>query len=162
MLKSVASYLYIILFILVINVNKIQAQHNEIFTFGPMIHLNLGEKIRPSIGLEFAYWNYNGFPYSIDFGFDIQKGAFRLYTEAQTGIGLAGISAGPFLEINKEASNKLGLQTSIWGNYYLGGDLRFRFAKGETVFAPGVYAKLPWFKDPEHHESSSGGDWDWD
>lgn len=163
MLRSVRAYCFVILFMLVLNVNKIQAQYNEIFTLGPMLHLNIGgEKIRPSFGLEFAYWNYNDFPYSMDFGFDIQKGAFRIYTEAQTGLGLAGLSAGPYWEIKKAAPDKIGLQASVWGNYFLGGDLRFRFAKGETIFAPGIYAKLPWFKDPEHHESSnsSWGDWD--
>lgn len=115
-----------------------------IWTFGPMLHVNFGgERTNASFGFELAYWNFSHFPYSYDFGTDFSKKRIRLYSECQTGFGLAGIAAGPVLEIQTDKpAIKLGLQTSIWGNYYLGFDLRFRFIDKKTFFCPGTYFKF--------------------
>lgn len=147
----------------------LNAQH--VYTIGPMFHYNFGggSKGQLSFGLEAAYWNVFEVPYGFDIGVDFEKGRFRLYTEAQTGIILGGVSVGPYLEFPKNGDpTRLGLQTSIWANAVLGVDLRARFSRGETRFAPGLYAKYPWTpggnlqeKWEENHESEGGGgDWD--
>jgi len=114
-----------------------------IWTVGPMLHVNIGnEKVRASWSLEFAYWNFRHFPYSFDFCAEFEKKRIRLYSEAQTGIGIAGISAGPVMEIQTDESKvKLGLQGSVWGNYFLGFDLRFRTIDNKFFFCPGTYVK---------------------
>jgi hypothetical protein len=133
-----------------------------------MVHLNFGggSKAQVSWGIEAAYWNAFGVPYGVDLGFDIEKGVWRLYTEAQGSIAYAGASLGPYLEFRKDAPMKLGLQTSIWANAYLGADLRMRVTRGETRFAPGLYGKYLftpggdlWDRFKEEHPST-GGDWD--
>jgi hypothetical protein len=136
------------------------AQH--VISVGPMIHVNFGSgKAKPSFGLEVAYWNIEHFPYSADLGFEFEKSKFRLYSEAQTGIAVTGLSAGPVLEFKRDSPVQLGMQGSFWVNYYLGFDCRFRFLKGSKSIAPGIYAKLPigFGPDFDHHE---GHDWDWD
>ena len=114
-----------------------------IWTVGPMLHVNFGAgKIRASYGLEFAYWNFNHFPYSIDFATEFERHRIRLYSEAQTGIGIAGISAGPVIEIQTdEPSVKTGFQGSVWGNYFWGFDIRFRTIAKNKFFCPGTYLK---------------------
>src|SRR5690349_7360633 len=110
----------------------------SIWTAGPMLHVNFGDKkIRASWGLEFAYWNFNNFPYSVDFCAEFEKKKFRLYAEAQTGIGVAGLSAGPVLEFNRlDSKTSLGFQTSVWANYYWGFDFRMRFINGRVFTCP--------------------------
>jgi hypothetical protein len=139
----------------------------SIWTIGPMLHVNFGdEKIKASFGLEAAYWNFTKFPYSVDLGLEIEEGKFRLYTEAQTGVGVAGISAGPVLEIQTEDSKgKFGFQASVWGNYFLGFDLRGRWVDSKTFFCPGTYVKIPIGARDENGERYEGGsssysDWD--
>lgn len=146
----------------------VQAQH--VYTVGPMLHYNFGgnSKGQFSFGMEASYWNAFNFPYGMDLGVDFEKGRFRLYTEAQTGLIFGGISAGPYLELPKGAPAKLGLQTSVWANAFIGFDLRARFTRGETRIAPGIYAKYVgtpggnlWEKWDENHETDGdGGDWD--
>jgi hypothetical protein len=130
----------------------------SIWTVGPMLHFNIGgEKVRASWSVEFAYWNFNHFPYSVDFAAEFEKQKIRFYSEAQTGIGIAGISAGPVLEIQTDAGKaKLGVQGSVWGNYYLGGDLRLRGIDGHLFFAPGVYIKTGFAPKDENGNSISG------
>jgi hypothetical protein len=108
-----------------------------------MLHLNIGDdKLRCSWGLEFAYWNFSHFPWSVDMAVEFEKQKIRLYSEAQTGLGLAGLALGPVMEIQtNEKAVKLGLQTSVWGNYYWGFDLRGRFIGGKKFFCPGTYLK---------------------
>ena len=115
------------------------------YTIGPMFHFNIGGKqMKTSFGMEFSYWNYNHFPYSVDFGFDFQKSKFRLYSEMQTGIVALGLSSGPYMELRKNAPVNFGLQGSLWANCILGMDMRFRITKGQDYFAPGVYTKYIW------------------
>ncbi|HEY8402171.1 MAG TPA: hypothetical protein VIK89_12970, partial [Cytophagaceae bacterium] len=135
----------------------------EYLSIGPMLHLNVGKgKANVSFGVEAAYWNYKNFPYSIDFGFDAGGSKFRLYSEVQTGVGLAGIAAGPVLEFNEEGT-QLGFQGSFWANYFWGFDLRFRKIGGESYIAPGTYVKLPIVLDGDGKRNrNSGGGSFWD
>ncbi|AHM63341.1 hypothetical protein D770_25480 [Flammeovirgaceae bacterium 311] len=148
--------------------NSLQAQH--VISVGPMFHLNFGGggKTQMSYGFEVAYWNAFGVPYGVDLGIDFEKGAWRVYSEAQAGVVYAGMAAGPYLEFKKDEPVKLGLQTSVWANIYFGIDMRARFTRGESRFAPGVYAKYVftpggnlWDELRENHESEDS-DWDWD
>ena len=115
----------------------------SIWTIGPMLHVNFGaDKIRCSYNFEVAYWNHSAFPWSIDFALEFEKNKVRFYGEGQTGIGLAGISAGPVVEFQTiERKTKLGLQASVWGNYFWGFDLRYRKISGDSFFCPGTYLK---------------------
>ena len=130
---------------------------------GPMLHYNIGgEKNRFSFAIELAYWNYEGFPYSADAGIEFEKQKIRLYSELQTGIGLAGLAIGPVFEVKtKEKKVHLGLQGSLWANYFLGFDVRFRKSGDEFYLSPGTYFKLP-----VGYEGSTDADgdidWDWD
>ena len=151
---------YFLLIFLLLNFNNI-AKAQVFYSIGPMLHWNIGdEKVRTSFGIEFAYWNFDKTPYSMDFGIDFQKGKTRLYSELQTGVGLAGLSAGPFMEWEKDSKVQAGLQGSVWFNYFVGVDLRFRWQKGQDYFAPGLYAKLPFKKGG--YDNSSGGSSGWD
>lgn len=143
--------------------NSLQAQDNRVWMVGPMIHYNIGgEKSRFSYALELSYWDYDGFPYSFDAGLEFQKQRVRLYTEAQTGIGVAGLSLGPVLEFQTDNSRiKAGIQGSVWGNYFLGFDLRFRKID-DTYFCPGTYFKIPIVPGENNNSNSSHHDFDWD
>ena len=137
----------------------------EIISIGPMYHLNIGDKsLKSSFGLEVAYWNINNFPYSIDLGIDFQKGKFRVYSEAQTGVGFAGVSLGPVIEFKKNTPMLIGLQTSGWINYLIGVDFRYRFFKGPDYIVPGVYLKYPWLIGNKNttEGSSNHNNYDWD
>jgi hypothetical protein len=131
-----------------------------------MLHLNIGNgKSHVSFGLEIAYWNIHHLPYGFDLGVDFEKSTFRVYSEAQTGLYLAGIAAGPYMEIKRANPVKAGLQTSLWANAFIGVDLRARFTKGKDTFSPGLYGKYLWIPGTnlndgfdEHH----GHNWDWD
>lgn len=146
----------------------LRAQH--VYSVGPMFHLNFGggNKAQFSWGLEAAYWNAFGIPYGFDLGVDFERGAWRIYSEAQASVVYAGTSIGPYLEFRKDAPARLGLQTSVWANIYLGVDFRARFTRGEARFAPGLYAKYLftpggnlWDEFEENHQGG-GDDWDWD
>ena len=155
------SFLILLSIILVSGFIKAQT----IWTIGPMLHVNFGEgKTRCSYSLETAYWNFSGFPWSVDFAMEFEKKKIRIYSEGQTGFGLGGIAAGPVLEFNKE-NNKtsLGWQASIWGNYYWGFDLRYRKINGNKFFCPGTYLKVGFNSRDENGDpikSSSMSDWD--
>ena len=116
----------------------------SVWTAGPMLHFNIGGgKSKTSFGIEVAYWNFSHFPYSYDFCTEFEKKRIRLYSEFQTGIAVAGISAGPVIEFQTDSSKvKLGFQTSVWANYYLGVDIRTRFIGGKAFFCPGSYVKV--------------------
>ncbi len=138
-----------------------------IWSVGPMLHVNIGNhKAKCSWNVEAAYWNFTGFPWSIDMAMEFEKKKTRIYSEAQTGIGVGGISFGPVLEVNREDKKmNLGWQTSLWGNYYLGFDLRYRKIGGISFFAPGTYLKIPFNPRDEFGEpiKSDGNSWDsWD
>lgn len=136
----------------------------EAWTIGPMIHLNFGgEKMKFSYSIESAYWNYENFPYSIDAGLEFESGRFRVYSEFQTGIGLAGVSFGPVFELNNNKTRShFGFQGSIWGNYFLGFDVRLRRIEQTTYKSPGAYFKLPFVPGSNNNSNRSHHNWDWD
>ncbi len=145
---------------------KLTAQTKEVWMLGPMLHYNIGgEKNRWSFSLELAYWNYEKFPYSFDAAIEFEKQKIRLYSEVQTGIGLAGLAVGPLVEFRtKEFAIKAGFQGSIWANYFLGFDLRVRSTGGDTYFCPGTYFKMPLgiYGDSDGDSDDWDSDWDWD
>lgn len=121
----------------------LSSEAQSIWTAGPMLHVNIGrEKTRLSYGFEFAYWNFTHFPYSYDFCAEFERKRIRAYGEIQTGISLAGVSAGPVLEYQTDNSAlKVGFQTSVWGNYGLGFDVRIRVIDKHAFVCPGMYVK---------------------
>jgi hypothetical protein len=131
----------------------------EFWTIGPMLKINFGgeKKWTVSYALEGAYWNVSAFPHSADVGLEFEKGKFRIYSEAQTGIGVAGLSAGPVLQFG--SGIKLGWQGSLWVNYYLGADYRIRFIEKERYHCVGLYAKVPFSTNASGSDGDSG-DWD--
>jgi hypothetical protein len=137
------------------------SQKAQVWMLGPMLHFNFSNKVmHPSFGIELAWWNYEHFPYSVDFGIDFEKKKIRFYTEGQTGIGLLGVSFGPVLEIRTDEGLKAGMQGSVWANYIGGFDLRFRKTGGTKSIAPGLYFKLPIGIGSE--SDGDYDDWDWD
>lgn len=138
----------------------------EIWTIGPMLHVNFGEE-KPSVSfaMEVAYWNVDNVPYSVDFGLEFdRKKKRRIYSELQTGIGVAGVSVGPVVQYFKGGGEaKLGLQGTAWINYYVGADYRMRFFKNEVARAVGTYAKMPVSTSGFETDGGGYGDWDdWD
>ncbi len=151
----------IILFI----ISRVSAQSYEVFMIGPMVHFNIGEnKFNVSYGVECSYWNWEHFPYSVDCGMEFGGKKMRIYSEAQTGIGVMGLAYGPVLQYNfTETKLSIGTQGSIWLNYFIGTNLRLRFIDGHRVFSPGIYGKLP-FSGGLYDSESNDDDWDddWD
>jgi hypothetical protein len=131
-----------------------------------MLHINFGgDKPHGSFAVELAYWNLEHFPYSIDGGVEFESKRIRFYSEAQTGILVAGLSLGPVFQINTdEGSAHLGIQTSLWANYYLGFDYRKRWIDKKKFNCIGTYVKLPVALNGYDDSKSGGnhGDWDWD
>lgn len=140
----------------------------EIWTIGPMLHINFGkEKRTTAFSIEAAYWNIDHFIYSFDGGLEIERGKLRLYSEAQTGLGVTGLSLGPVVEFNfKESKTRLGVQGSCWINYIFGVDYRMRFIDRQKFNYVGFYAKVPMATsglDEGSGGSTSFDDWDdWD
>lgn len=140
--------------------SEVRAQ--DVFTVGPTLHFNFGDK-RPRVswGVEASLWWYkDAFPVSGSFGFDHRKGSSVLYLQGQTGVALAGISAGPYLQLKKGEAPALGLQTDYWVNYYMGLNYRVRYGKGENQKAIGFYVKAPIELGANSEEDNN--DWDWD
>jgi hypothetical protein len=129
-----------------------------IWSAGPMLHINIGDqKVKASWGFEVAYWNFSRFPYSFDFCTEFEQKKIRLYSEIQTGIGIAGISLGPVLEIQTDIpAIRAGFQGSIWGNYYLGFDFRYRRIDNKSFYCPGTYLKVAFNGRDENGEKTSG------
>jgi hypothetical protein len=140
----------------------------EIWTVGPMFHINFGAgKRSTAFSIEAAYWNITHFIYSVDAGLEIERGKLRLYSEGQTGIGVTGLSLGPVLEFNfPESKVRLGMQGSCWINYIFGVDYRVRFIDNQKFHYIGFYGKLPVATnglDDDSGGSTSYDDWDdWD
>lgn len=154
-------YILSFFLILILGIDS-YSQEQQVWMLGPMLHMNFSNKEKhTSFGLELAYWNYDHFPYSFDGGIEFEKKKIRLYSEAQTGLGLLGVSLGPVMELRtNEQKLKAGIQGSVWANYFGGIDIRFREVGGTSSFSPGVYFKIPVIygegSDDEHHS------WDWD
>jgi len=159
MMKKIAAT---IVFICLLNGNLFS---QELWTIGPMLHYNFGgEKRTTSFAIEAAYWNIKHFPYSVDAAIEFDRGKIRWYSELQTGVGIAGLSAGPVLELNiDKGSAHLGFQSTFWANYFLGADFRMRWIDNNRYKCVGIYGKLPiafgGFDKSHHH---SFGHWDWD
>jgi hypothetical protein len=158
-----ASHKLLIIAVLLFMAN-LSALAQEIWTIGPMMHVNFGRgKPTVSLAIEAAYWNVRGVPHSVDFGieFDRRK-TTRFYSELQTGIGVAGVSVGPVLQVGGGDGARLGLQGTAWINYYIGLDYRMRFFRGQKHRAVGLYAKLPVATTglEGDGDSSDWGDWD--
>jgi hypothetical protein len=136
---------------------------SQIVMVGPMVQLNFeGKKVKPSFAVEASYWLLKDIPYGFDAALEFQKGKFRIYTEAQTGIGLAGISAGPFVEFSRKTPVKAGMQFTAWANYFIGADVRLRVYNGPEVFSVGIYGKLPaYVADDMDGDGDADTDW-WD
>ena len=149
-------------FLFIANLNVLA---QEVWTVGPMLHLNFGRgKPTVSFAIEAAYWNITNVPHSVDFGieFDLRK-TTRFYSELQTGIGFAGVSVGPVLQVGGGDGAKLGLQGTAWINYYVGLDYRMRFFRDQKHHSGGLYAKLPVSTSGFEDGDGGGGDWgDWD
>lgn len=118
--------------------------------FGPMFHRNIawgGQGARWSFAWEMSYWPRTGVVgYDAGLEFDTRK-TVRLYAEAeagfrQDGLALAGLAAGPALQIGPEGIH-WGLQGSGWANALVGVDCRFRYLSGSPAdLAPGGYLKV--------------------
>ncbi|MEJ8758581.1 hypothetical protein WG947_16320 [Pontibacter sp. H259] len=141
-----------------------QATAQDVFSVGPALHFNFGDK-KPKVswGIEASVWWFEDYnvPFSANLGFDRRNGSTILYTQAQTGVGVLGVSAGPFIEFKPNASPIIGLQTDYWANYYLGLNYRVRFGSDGTQKALGLYLKAPIMLGPEE-ENEGDDDWDWD
>lgn len=139
---------------------SIQGIAQDICTLGPMVHLNFGggSKASFSYGLEFAYWNIDHFPYSIDGGIEYGKKKIRIYSELQTGVGLIGLGVGPVYQYNfTEKTSHLGFQTTYWANYFLGVDYRKRWIEKSSFNCIGLYLKAPvYFYDKNSNADNNG------
>lgn len=156
--------------ILLLTLMSLSSLSQEIWTIGPMVHLNFGgEKKRMSYSLEFAYWNLDHFYYSVDGGIEFEQKKIRIYSEIQTGIGVTGISCGPLLEINKQDRQAhIGFQTTAWLNYFIGADFRKRWVNKTRYNCVGMYAKIPVAasglssSNSNSSNNSSHHHWNWD
>ncbi len=153
--------LYVIVTVIICNI-PVKAQREQVWMIGPMVHFNISEKkMRPSFAIELSWWDYTHWPYSLDAGIEFEKKKIRIYSEAQTGIGILGVSFGPVLELRTDEF-KLGIgpQWSVWANYFGGFDMRLRKVGESFSYCPGLYFKLPLGieVDGDHRDH----DWDWD
>lgn len=131
------------------------------FMIGPVLHWNFSGNgfTAFSSGVEASWWTYerdlegNGFfsnmpkaesgGYGLDFGFEIDRKAVRMYAEPQLGWVLAGLSLGPVLELSREGGPvQVGFQGSGWLNALAGVDFRYRRMGGRHHQAVGTYFKL--------------------
>lgn len=160
LLSSNAKLLVVPALLLLLSFN-VRAQ--DVISVGPMLHFNFGDqKPRVSWGIEAAAWWYeDNFPVSASFGYERKHGGNVLYLQGQTGVGLAGLAAGPYLEFRKDDTAMLGLQTDYWLNYFAGVNYRVRYSGEGNQKALGLYLKAPLLLDADETEEEEG-DWDWD
>ncbi|MEJ8803573.1 hypothetical protein [Pontibacter sp. H249] len=161
--ESIKAALKYKLLLLIVLLTFSAAQAQDVFSVGPALHFNFGDK-KPKVswGVEASLWWFEDqFPISGNLGLDRRKGSTILYAQAQTGIGVAGISAGPYLEFRKEDAPVLGMQTDYWINYFAGLNYRIRYSGEGKQKALGFYLKAPLgvgLDDTDGEES----DWEWD
>lgn len=119
--------------------------------FGPMAHWNFGkEGVRFSFGAELSYWQWvegndtrHSFWQGLDLGIEFQGSTRRVYSEYQVGQIFFGSSIGGVVEWSRDRTS-LGFQAGLWGNCFVGGDLRGRYFPGQPpVLAPGLYGRIP-------------------
>jgi hypothetical protein len=151
----------LLLILILLAISNVNAQ--DVFSVGPAFHYNFGDK-KPKVswGVEASLWWFEDYkvPFSANLGIDRRKGSTILYTQAQTGLAVIGISAGPYIEFKKEEPTVLGLQTDYWVNYYTGLNYRVRYTKGAPQKAIGLYLKVPIGVGLE--DDGDDSDWDWD
>ncbi len=134
--------------------------HSQIFTIGPVLSWNFGDKqCKFSGGLEFGIYalpvytenNKEAF-LSLELGLDFEKGKNRFYSEFKltkyivnnTGLPfLYGISAGPVIEWGIETKTSLGFQSSAYGWFIIGANFKYRRIKGKNYYGPGMLIKIP-------------------
>lgn len=153
-----------LIIVLLVLIGNLSAVAQEVWMAGPMLHVNFGRgKPTVSFAIEVAYWNISNFPHSVDFGieFDRRK-TTRFYSELQTGIGVAGVSLGPVLQVGGGDGAKLGLQGTAWVNYFIGFDYRMRFFRDQKHQAFGLHGKLPVSTSGLDDDDGDGNDFDWD
>ncbi len=151
-------FLKTVIFSLLLVLSNVKVKSQEIWTVGPMLHVNFGgEKVTASFALETAYWNVYVLPVSIDGGIEFDKHKIRIYSEFQTGIGFLGVSAGPLVEIGTKPFYVVpGFQTSAWLSCFAGIDMRYRRVLKKDYFAPGLFVKLPvYFYDKDNPDGNS-------
>ena len=115
----------------------------------PIYDFNISES-RSLFGLEFGVWKVNpSYKKISDFiGFDLAilantSSEFSFYSELQFGYMFAGISIGPYIDINADNNNH-GLQYTLWVNYFVGGYLRFKQGiYSDSSISIGVYIWIP-------------------
>jgi hypothetical protein len=149
------------LFGLILPLASVAAPRLEYVTYGVMLHWNFSENEFKafSYGVEASYWNFekdNGESYwegvqpnlkkpgyGLDVGAELDFKNLRLYAEPQVGLVLAGVSAGPVLEIPKGGGNpRLGSQASGWVGMLALADFRYRRMDGKNIQAVGLSGKL--------------------
>jgi hypothetical protein len=113
---------------------------------GPMLHWNYGDHgSRFGIGLEGSHWFAGkGLPMGVDFGLEWEtSGKFRLYSEGELSLFIAGLGCGPVLEWGGEGF-RWGLQSTMFMNYGGGVDFRWReMGTREEIHAGGAFFKYP-------------------
>ena len=123
----------------------------QVLTLGPMLHCYIGaKKPKVTIGFEAAVYLGN---YSIDFGIEGGKHISHIYSELQYAkfnnyLFISGLSLGVYKRIDKDKGNCFGFQSTLWGYYYGGADLRFRIDKSSKTVGLGGFVKgaLPFYR----------------
>ena len=142
---------------------------DKFITIGPMFHVNFCESgIKYSLGIEISYWaGRNDNLLGLNLGFDklISKSEpFVLYSEFQVLLPSSnmhkgffnGLSIGPNLSISHNPH--IGIQGSVWAEYLLGADLRFKHLNNASYFSFGAFGKCPvwsntiWYSDRNRSE----------
>lgn len=110
-------------------------------TFGPVFNWSFGKgEAVFSGGVNIAYWDFNHkIPLSVDLGFERSENSESIvYTEIQAGEVFAGASAG----VVYKTQGGFGVQGSVWGDYVIGGTLRFRYLNSPFI-CPGGFFSIP-------------------
>lgn len=116
---------------------------DQLLLVGPRItyHLN-GEGFLNNLGfgLEISKW-YSGF-FGFDVGIEFGKKRMVMYSEGQVGLGLLGTSLGPYINF-LNPTKKIGIQSTTWVNFLLGGQYRYRSQEPIQKSSLGLYLTLP-------------------
>lgn len=129
---------------------------SQIYTIGPTINWNLGNKqSKVSNSLEFGiigipirYSNKIEPILSLELGMDFGKDRKRFYTDFRLTFTnkfpvLYGVSAGPLIEWGKDCKTALGFQSSVYGWCIVGANFRYRYVNRKSYFGPGLIIKFP-------------------
>ena len=136
------------LFILILLLNSTLVSAHYIM-FGPTLNWKIGKSFfsNLSVGFEYSQWEelnevLVGIDYAVEFNFS--KNILRFYSEAQIGFGVAGLSAGPVLEISEIDGLNSGFQSTVWGGFFGLVDFRLRkMVDKKMVKSLGIMGKIP-------------------